>query len=183
MDLGLAQLVDETQGRLTQTRQFVGTLRYASPEQILAVGTIDRRSDVYSLGATLWELLTFRPLFGAGEGTPTPELMMKIQSAVPDRPRRHNPRISQDLEAIVLKCLEKAPERRYATAAELVHDLERWQRGDPVHAQPPTLRYVVGKYVRRHRLGLGLVACVPVAFAVGLVLLLARSCRKRSAGH
>ena len=70
MDLGLAQLADDTQGRLTRTRQFVGTLRYASPEQVLAVGGLDRRSDVYSLGATLWELLTLRPMFGATEQTP-----------------------------------------------------------------------------------------------------------------
>ena len=65
MDLGLAQLADEAEGRLTRTRQFVGTLRYASPEQVLAATRVDRRSDVYSLGATLWELLTLRPLFGA----------------------------------------------------------------------------------------------------------------------
>jgi hypothetical protein len=79
MDLGLAQLADETEGRLTRTRQFVGTLRYASPQQVLAVAQLDRRSDVYSLGATLWELLTLRPLYGATELTPTPELMERIQ--------------------------------------------------------------------------------------------------------
>ena len=62
MDLGLAQLADEAEGRLTRTRQFVGTLRYASPEQVLAVARVDHRSDVYSLGATLWELLTLRRL-------------------------------------------------------------------------------------------------------------------------
>ena len=67
MDLGLAQLADETEGRVTRTRQFVGTLRYASPEQILAAGRVDRRTDVYSLGATLWELLTLRPIFSADD--------------------------------------------------------------------------------------------------------------------
>src|SRR5262249_58540599 len=75
MDLGLAQLADDLEGRLTRTRQFVGTLRYASPQQVLAVGKLDRRSDVYSLGATLWELLALRPLFGATDQMPTPELM------------------------------------------------------------------------------------------------------------
>ena len=80
MDLGLAQLVDESEGRLTRTRQFIGTLRYASPEQVLAARRVDRRSDVYGLGAMLWELLTFRPLFGATEETPTPDLMEIIQS-------------------------------------------------------------------------------------------------------
>ena len=151
MDLGLAQLADDVEGRLTRTRQFVGTLRYASPEQVLAVGGIDRRSDIYGLGATLWELLTLRPLYGATEETPTPELMRRITSDDPERVRRHHPGIASDLEAIVHKCLEKDPARRYATAAELAEDLARWQRGEPVTAQPQTIRYVLGKLVHRHR--------------------------------
>jgi serine/threonine protein kinase/WD40 repeat protein len=164
MDLGLAQLIDDAQGRLTRTRQFVGTLRYASPEQLLAAGALDRRSDVYSLGATLWELITLRPLFGAGEETPTPQLMLRIQSEEPARPRRHNPRVPADLEAIALKCLEKSPERRYPTAAELAADLGRFLRGEIVHAQPPTLGYFLAKLVRRYRLRL--------AAAAGLLLVL-----------
>src|SRR5213079_468184 len=99
MDLGLAQLADDEEGRLTRTRQFVGTLRYASPQQVLAVGQLDRRSDVYSLGATLWELLTLQPLFGATEQTPTPELMERIQREDPGRLRAHHPGIARDLEA------------------------------------------------------------------------------------
>ena len=108
MDLGLAQLADESEGRLTRTRQFVGTLRYASPEQVLAATRVDRRSDVYSLGATLWELLTLRPLFGATEETPTPELMLR-DPVMPNPSARGgiNPAVPRDLEAIVLKCLEK----------------------------------------------------------------------------
>src|SRR5205814_488837 len=107
MDLGLAQLVDDSEGRLTRTRQFVGTLRYASPEQVLAAGRLDRRSDVCSLGATLWELLTLRPLFGADEQTPMPDLMLRIQTTDPQRPRKHNPRGPVDLEAIRVQCLGK----------------------------------------------------------------------------
>jgi serine/threonine protein kinase len=164
MDLGLAQLTDDAEGRLTRTRQFVGTIRYASPEQLLAASTLDRRSDVYSLGATLHELLTLRPLFNAGPEMSTPDLMLNIQSGIPERPSRCNPNIPADLDAIVLKCLEKQPNRRYATAAELAEDLERWERGDPVVAQPPTLRYVLGKYVQRHRWR--------VSAAIALVLLL-----------
>jgi WD40 repeat protein/serine/threonine protein kinase len=136
MDLGLAQLADEVEGRLTRTRQFVGTLRYASPQQVLAVGTLDRRSDVYNLGATLWELLTLRPLYGATEATPTPDLMEKIQREEPERPRRHHPGIARDLEAIVLKCLEKDPKRRYSRAHELAEDLQRFQNGESVQARP-----------------------------------------------
>jgi len=166
MDLGLAQLADESEGRLTRTRQFVGTLRYASPEQVLAVGKLDRRSDIYSLGASLYELLTLQPLFGATDDTPTHELMLKIQSSEPQRPSRLNPRIPRDLDAIVLKCLEKDPGRRYGTARELAGDLERWERGDPVMAQPPTLRYFLGKYMRRNRLRIA-VSAVALLAAIG----------------
>jgi hypothetical protein len=136
MGLGLAQVADEVEGRLTRTRQFVGTLRYASPEQVLAVGGLDRRSDVYGLGATLWEMLTLRPLFGATDATPTPELMRRIQVEEPERSRKYHPGLSRDLEAIALKCLEKDASRRYAMAAELARDLERWQAGEPVRARP-----------------------------------------------
>ncbi len=174
MDLGLAQLADETDGRLTRTRQFVGTLRYASPEQVLAAGKVDRRTDVYSLGATLWELLTLRPMFGAGEDTPTPDLMLRIQSTDPDSPRKHNRHVPRDLEAVVLKCLEKDRARRYGTAAELAEDLGRFLRGEPVSAQPPSLHYLLGKYVRRHRLGLGTAAGILLLTMLGVVLAFVR---------
>jgi len=136
MDLGLARLADEAEGRLTRTRQFVGTLRYASPEQVLAAAPVDRRSDVYSLGATLWELLTLRPMYGATEQTPTPELMQRIQYEEPARVRELNPQVPRDLDTICLKCLRKEPGRRYPTAKELADDLGRWLRGEPPLAEP-----------------------------------------------
>ena len=136
-DLGLAQLADESEGRLTRTEQFVGTLRYASPEQMLAT-KLDRRADVYALGATLWELLTLRPLYGATDQTPTPELMLKIQTTDPERVRKHNPRVPADLEAIVARCLEKDRARRYATAAELAADLGQFLGGPPIACRRPT---------------------------------------------
>jgi serine/threonine protein kinase/putative methionine-R-sulfoxide reductase with GAF domain len=136
MDLGLAHLTDQDDGKLTKTRQFVGTLRYASPEQVLAVGDLDRRSDVYSLGATLWELLALRPMYGAGSETPTPELMRRVQYQEPERLRKYHPGISRDLEAVVLRCLEKDPAGRYATARALADDLARFLAGEPVRARP-----------------------------------------------
>lgn len=163
MDLGLAQLADEVDGRVTRTRQFVGTLRYASPEQVLAAGRLDRRSDVYSIGATLWELLALRPLYGANQDTSTPELMLRIQTRLPERLRRINPQVPPDLETIVLKCLEKEPGQRYQSANELAEDLARWQRGEPIRAKPPTLGYVLGRFVVRHKL--------PIAAAALLLLL------------
>ncbi|MBI4605001.1 MAG: protein kinase, partial [Planctomycetes bacterium] len=179
MDLGLAQLADEADGRLTRTRQFVGTLRYASPEQVLAAGTLDRRSDIYSLGATLWELLSLRPLFGSDDTTPTPELMLKIQSAEPGRVRRLNPLVPPDLEAIVQKCLEKDRARRYGTARELAEDLERWQRGEPVAAEPPTLRYLLGKLARRYRVRLSIAAALILATVIGTGMAVYRIERER----
>jgi formylglycine-generating enzyme required for sulfatase activity/serine/threonine protein kinase len=171
MDLGLAQLADDVEGRLTRTRQFVGTLRYASPEQVLAAGKLDRRADVYSLGATLWELLTLRPMFGATEQMPTPELMQRILTKEPERIRAYHPGIPADLEAVVLKCLEKDPDRRYATARELAEDLERWQAGEPVLAQRPSVRYLIGKYVRRHRLGVTAPAALLALAVAGIIVL------------
>jgi serine/threonine protein kinase len=169
MDLGLAQLGDEAQGRLTRTRQFVGTLRFASPEQ-LGGATVDRRSDIYSLGATLWELLTLRPLFGVTDETPTPDMVLRLQQDEPEPVRGYNPRVSRDLGAIVHKCLEKKPERRYATAAELAADLARWQRGEPVTAQPPSLGYLLGKWGRRHWVPLAVAAAILVVGVAGVVV-------------
>ena len=135
VDLGVAQLADDADGRLTRTREMVGTLRYASPQQVLAVGSLDRRTDIYSLGATLWELLTLRPFLDAGENTPVPVLMERIQHDDPAPLRKYHPGISRDLEAIVHKCVEKVPERRYATAADLAADLNRFLRGESVLAR------------------------------------------------
>jgi eukaryotic-like serine/threonine-protein kinase len=170
MDLGLAQIADEGDSKLTRTRQFVGTLRYASPEQVLAVGNMDRRSDIYSIGATLWEMLTLHPLYEAGDDVPTPEVMRRIQYQEPERPRKFHPGIPRDLEAITLKCLEKDRNRRYPTAQELADDLQRWLDDEPVRAQPPTVTYVLGKFVRKRWLPLSAAAALLLLLVVGTVL-------------
>ena len=169
MDLGLAQLADETQGRLTRTRQFVGTLRYASPEQVLGGTELDRRTDVYSLGATLWELLTLRPMFGAQEDLPDHELMLRIASTEVENPKKYNPRVPGDLYAIIAKCLEKDRARRYATAGDVADDLRRFLQGDPVVAQPPSLGYYLTKFSRRHRAVLVTAAAVAALLVAGVV--------------
>jgi serine/threonine protein kinase/formylglycine-generating enzyme required for sulfatase activity len=169
MDLGLAQLMDRE--KLTHTRQFVGTLRYASPEQVLAVDRLDGRSDIYSIGATLWELLTLRPMFSASDDTPTPELMKRIQFEDAELASKYYLGIPRDLEAIVAKCLEKNPQARYATAGALADDLARWLSDKPVQAQPTNWRYRAGKFLRRNRrrLAVGSAAiAVQVALVIGL---------------
>jgi WD40 repeat protein/serine/threonine protein kinase len=171
MDLGLAQLADDEEGQVTRTRQFVGTLRFSSPQQVLAVAKVDRRADVYSLGATLWELLALQPLFGAAEATPTPELMEKIQREEPQRLGHCRPGVARDLEAIVHRCLEKDAGRRYETAAELARDLGRWLAGEPVHARPVRGWERAWKWTRRNPskagvICMGLIAALATAVGV-----------------
>jgi serine/threonine protein kinase len=151
LDLGLAQLTDDEHGSLTKTREFLGTLRYMSPEQLMDARKVDRRTDVYSLGATLWELLTLKPLFDATEETPKPEVIRRIQFDDPAPPRRFDKELPRDLEAIVLKSLEKNPARRYQTANEFAEDLGRWQRGEPVIGQRRGPAHALFKFTLKRR--------------------------------
>ncbi len=147
-DFGLAQ-VQQGEASLTLTGDLVGTLRYMSPEQALGKrAPIDHRTDVYSLGATLYELLTLRPVFG---GSDRQELLRQIAFEEPVRPRRLDRAIPAELETIVLKALEKDPAERYATAQELAEDLERWLKDQPLRARSPSLVQRVRKWARRHR--------------------------------
>jgi WD40 repeat protein/serine/threonine protein kinase len=146
-DFGLAQVHNET--KLTLTGDIVGTLRYMSPEQALAQRVdVDHRTDLYSLGATLYELLTLEPTFA---GSDRRELLRQIAFEEPRRPRQLNKSIPQELETIVLKALEKNPAERYATAQEMADDLERFLRDEPIRARRPTLVLRLRKWSRRHR--------------------------------
>jgi serine/threonine protein kinase/Flp pilus assembly protein TadD len=146
-DFGLAQVHTDT--RLTLTGDLVGTLRYMSPEQALARRVdIDLRTDIYSLGATLCELLTLEPVFA---GRDRQELLRQIAFEEPKSPRRWNRAIPRELEIIVLKALAKNPEERYGTAQELADDLERFLKDEPIKARRPTLTNRLRKWARRHR--------------------------------
>jgi Flp pilus assembly protein TadD/serine/threonine protein kinase len=148
-DFGLAQV--QTEAGLTLTGDLVGTLRYMSPEQALAKRVvIDHRTDVYSLGATLYELLTLRPVFG---GNDRQELLRQIAFEEPWPLRRINKAIPVELEVIVLKALEKNPAERYSTAQELAEDLRRWLDDRPIRARRPSLGQRLRKWGRRHRTG------------------------------
>lgn len=158
VDLGLVKIADENSRDASSeglTTSFVGTLRYSSPQQVAHARSVDHRTDIYSVGATLWEMLTLQPMFGDTSNEFTPEMITNIISREPDRPRRHNPRVPSALEAIVLKCLEKDPDDRYQTAQELADDLKRWQTGQPVHAKLRSPVYRVGKFLQRHWLAVG----------------------------
>jgi serine/threonine protein kinase len=167
-DFGLARFHDDV--GLTRTGDLLGTLRYMSPEQALARrGVVDQRSDVYSLGATLYELLTLRP---ALDGRDRRELLHQIASEDPVAPRRLDRSIPRDLETIVLKALAKEPSARYATAQDLAEDLRRFLDDQPVRARRPTPPEQVAKWVRRHRAAVqAAVAVTVLGLAVGAALL------------
>jgi tetratricopeptide (TPR) repeat protein/serine/threonine protein kinase len=166
-DFGLARTAADS--GLTLTGDLVGTLRYMSPEQALAKhGLVDHRTDVYSLGATLYELLTLRPACG---GSDRQELLRQIAFEEPRRPRKLNKVIPGDLETIVLKAMEKNPGDRYATAQELADDLERWLRDEPIRARRPTVLQRLRRWSRRHRpVVAGLAAGLLTLLVLGVVL-------------
>jgi serine/threonine protein kinase/Flp pilus assembly protein TadD len=146
-DFGLAHC--QSHPGLTMTGDLVGTLRYMSPEQALAKHVVlDHRTDVYSLGATLYELLTLEPVFA---GSDRQELLRQIAFDEPRPPRRVNKAIPAELETIVLKALEKSPADRYATAQEIADDLRRFLDDKPIRAKRATALQMLKKWARRNR--------------------------------
>jgi serine/threonine protein kinase/tetratricopeptide (TPR) repeat protein len=158
-DFGLARLQHDA--GLTASGDLVGTVRYMSPEQAQPRGTpVDHRTDVYALGATLYELLTLQPAF---PGDDRRELLRRILLEEPRRPRRANTAVPSDLEAIILKAMEKAPADRYGSAQELAEDLRRFLADEPVRARRPATWRSLVKWSRRHA---GVVATAVVAVVV-----------------
>ena len=146
-DFGLA--MTQKDPALTMTGDIVGTLRYMSPEQ--AVGRrreMDHRTDIYSLGITLYELLTLRPAF-VGESRAT--LVRSLLEQDPPPPRRVDPAIPRDLETIVLKATAKESSQRYPTVQEMADDLKRFLTDEPIHARRASLANRTAKWARRHR--------------------------------
>lgn len=131
-DFGLARLV-ETESTVTRTLEVLGTPSYMAPEQ--AVGNnagVSSATDMYGLGAVLYQLLTDHPPFAGGTTYETIKLLLDTE---PRQPRLLNPKIDRDLSTICLKCLEKDPKRRYASALVLAEDLEHWLKHEPIQAR------------------------------------------------
>ncbi|MBC7816792.1 MAG: serine/threonine protein kinase [Planctomycetaceae bacterium] len=159
-DFGLAMRVEGDSG-LTQTGQIVGTPSYMPPEQAQGKRSlIGPGSDVYSLGAILYECLTGRAPFRADSVMKTIEQVIHREAA---SPRLLNPGIARDLETICLKCLEKEPHRRYGTAQLLADDLGRFLRDEPIVARPTKLWERGVKWVRRHPTAAALVFVSAIA--------------------
>jgi serine/threonine protein kinase/tetratricopeptide (TPR) repeat protein len=165
-DFGLARVQGDS--GITITGDLVGTVRYMSPEQVLGRrGVVDHRADVYSLGATLFELLTLRPIFYGGDRH---ELLRQIATEEPPRPRRFNRAIPRDLETIILKASAKEPASRYNSAKELAEDLQRFIRDEPIRARRPTVIERAARWGRRHRTAVATAALVICLGVVGLAV-------------
>jgi zinc protease len=168
-DFGLAKRI-EGGSELTGTGDVLGTPSYMPPEQAGGKrGEVGPRSDVYSLGAILYELVTGRPPFRAE--TPLDTLLLVLESE-PARPRLLHARLPRDIETICLKCLEKDPRRRYASAQALADDLGRFLRGEPIEARPITIVARAWRWCKRKpaiaSLTAGLV-CAVLGGAIGIV--------------
>ena len=157
-DFGLAKRID-TDGELSRTGTVMGTPSYMAPEQAAGkVRDTGPATDVWSLGAILYELLTGRPPF---LGETAHQTMQQVLTEDPVTPSRHNPRVPRDLETIALKCLRKDPASRYADATSLADDLIRFLAGEPVAARPVSTLESGAKWVKRNRgLSAGIAAAV-----------------------
>ncbi len=165
-DFGLAKRI-EVSSELTQSGAILGTPSYMAPEQ--ASGNrkaITTATDVYGLGAVLYALLTGKPPF---KGDSVLETLEQVRQRLPEPPSGVGRDVDRDLETICLKCLEKEPERRYASARELAEDLERWLRGEPIAARPAGSLDRAWRWCRRNPA----LAVLAVATAASLILLLA----------
>ena len=167
-DFGLARLI-ETESTVTRTMEVLGTPSYMAPEQ--AVGNNDGVSsvtDVYGLGAVLYQLLTGHPPFAGGTTYETIKLLLDTE---PRQPRLWNAKIDRDLSTICLKCLEKDPKRRYSSALALAEDLERWLKHEPILARRIGIITRGGKWMRRNPTsGLLAASLVALTAAAGWII-------------
>ncbi len=172
-DLGLAKRV-QGDNELTASGQVLGTPSYMPPEQAAGrLQEISERSDVYSLGATLYALLVSRPPFQADNALDT---LSQVREQEPVSLRQLNPKLPRDLETICAKCLEKVPAQRYSTATELADELKRFLAGEPIHARPVSRAERLWRWCKRQPVVAGLSAAaviltvlVAVASTVGYV--------------
>ncbi len=176
-DFGLARDIDASRrGHLTSTGDVIGTPQYMSPEQ--ALGRLDRQgptTDVWGIGAILYRALGGRPPFDDPGGAVA--TIQQILLRDPELLRAIDPSIHPDLETIALRCLEKDRRRRYPSAAEAGAELDRWLRGEAIHARPPTRLERLSRTVRRNPLAVGAGVVVAIAIVIGVAFVAERTAR------
>jgi eukaryotic-like serine/threonine-protein kinase len=165
-DFGLARRIEGEAG-LTRTGAILGTPSYMAPEQARAEKQLTTAVDVWALGAILYECLTGRPPFRAENALDT---LMQVIGREPEPPRSLSAKVDRDLETIALKCLEKDPGRRYASAADLVADLDNWRDGRPIEARPASAWERLAKLARRQPVVAALAALLAVLMPAGIGL-------------
>ena len=174
IDFGIARATERVLAQstlVTLAGQVLGTPAYMSPEQAAGQGAeADTRSDIYSLGAVLYELLTGAPPFPRAklESSSIQEALRVVREDAPAKPSALDPSLRGELEWIILRALEKEPARRYETAAALARDLGAWLEGGTILAAPPSRAYQLRTFLRRHRTAALGVAAVFVALLAGL---------------
>ncbi len=169
LDFGIARITqaDTLVTQETEVGQIVGTIAYMSPEQAAGdPSEIDTRSDVYSLGAVLYELLSGE--LPHGSGASLLDLLSAIREKTPSRLSGVNPQLRGDVETIVSKALEKEKSRRYQSAGELGEDIRRHLDDRPIAAHPPSALYQIRKYAKRNRLLVASAAAIFLSLLVGL---------------
>lgn len=173
IDFGIAKVVegrDISQADFTGVDQLVGTPGYISPEQIEHGSShVDTRSDVYALGGILFELLTGKPLITPADIASKPIHILLRELAERDAPKASSyvPELAGDLDWIVMKALERDPERRYGSADDLAEDISRFLTYQPISARPPSRSYLIGRFIRRHRIGVAASAAIATAVLAG----------------
>src|SRR6266566_1268310 len=156
-DFGLARLV-ETESTVTRTMEVLGTPSYMAPEQAVGNNTaVSSVTDVYGLGAVLYQLLTGHPPFAGGTTYETIKLLLDTE---PRQPRLLNPKIDRDLSTICLKCLEKDPKRRYGSAQSLAEDVERFLRNEPIRSRRSSRFEHAWRWCKRKPLVASLIAAL-----------------------
>jgi serine/threonine protein kinase/Tfp pilus assembly protein PilF len=175
-DFGLARLV-ETESTVTRTMEVLGTPSYMAPEQAAGkTAQLTGATDVYGLGAVFYQLLTGHPPFAGGTTYETVRLVLDTN---PRKPRIWNSKVDRELETICLKCLEKDPKRRYASALALAEDLERWLRHEPIAARRAGVFIRSRKWVRRNPMTAALIlSLAALAAVVGVIVRNGESIRR-----